>query len=208
MSFAVWPLLLPCPGWYGWPHTVEVAFESIDVSGPEAAELIEPGIELPKWFRFQPVETALCVHRALDETGLAQHSQVLGHARLRHKKLTLDFSHRLLGGDQQSQDGAAVWLRDDFEYRFHRLYILQGAYTCQDIYKKNMAVPDASADDKTRKARSTVAARLHDMHNGCLVPNPDNNHGPENLCRFLAVMLVHGYSSSSRVAGYLHSAHL
>jgi len=58
-------------------HAVKVAFESIDVSGPEPTELSQPGIQLLKWFRFEPVETALCVHRGFYETGLAQHSQVL-----------------------------------------------------------------------------------------------------------------------------------
>ena len=58
-------------------HAVEVAFESIYVSGPESAELSQPGIYLLKWFRFESVETALCVHRGFYETGLAQHSQVL-----------------------------------------------------------------------------------------------------------------------------------
>jgi hypothetical protein len=58
-------------------HAVEVAFESIQVSGPEPTELSQPGIQLLKWFRFQPVETALCVHGGFDETGVAQHSQVL-----------------------------------------------------------------------------------------------------------------------------------
>ena len=58
-------------------HTVEVAFKSIYVSGPEPAELSQPGIHLLKWFRLQPVETALCVYRGFHETGIAQHSQVL-----------------------------------------------------------------------------------------------------------------------------------
>jgi hypothetical protein len=66
------------------------------VSGPEPAELIEPGIHLLKWFRFQAVETALCVYRGFDETGLAQHSEVLGDGWLRHTKLALDLSNRLL----------------------------------------------------------------------------------------------------------------
>src|SRR5437870_7468067 len=47
------------------------------VSGPEPTELSQPGIHLLKWFRFQPVETALCVHGGFYETGLSQHSQVL-----------------------------------------------------------------------------------------------------------------------------------
>ena len=58
-------------------HAIEVAFESVHVSGPEPAELGQPGIHLLKWFSFQPVETALCVHRGFHETGLAQHAQVL-----------------------------------------------------------------------------------------------------------------------------------
>ena len=77
-------------------RSIKVAFESIYVSGPEAAELSQPGINLLKWFGFQPVETALCGHCGFYETSLAQHSQVLGHGRLRHTKLTLDLSHRLL----------------------------------------------------------------------------------------------------------------
>ena len=103
---------------------IKVAFESIQVSGPEAAELGEPIIHLLKWLRFQPVETALCVHGGFHEASLAQHSQVLGHGRLRHTKLTLDLSHRLLGRDQEAQYGAAVRLGNDFEHRFHSLHIL------------------------------------------------------------------------------------
>ena len=58
-------------------HAVKVAFESIDASGPEPTELSQPGIDLLQWFKFQAIETALCVHRRFHETGLAQHSQVL-----------------------------------------------------------------------------------------------------------------------------------
>jgi hypothetical protein len=58
-------------------HPVEVAFERIYVGGPEPSERSQPGIHLLKRFRFQPVETALCVHRGFYETGLSQHSQVL-----------------------------------------------------------------------------------------------------------------------------------
>jgi hypothetical protein len=56
---------------------VEVAFEGIHVSGPESAERSQPGVDLQKWFRFQPVATTLCVHRGFYETGLSQYSQVL-----------------------------------------------------------------------------------------------------------------------------------
>jgi hypothetical protein len=58
-------------------HAIEVAFESVDVSGPEPSELSQPGIDLLKWSRLQPIKTALRVNPAFDESGLAQHSQVL-----------------------------------------------------------------------------------------------------------------------------------
>ncbi|HWF09383.1 MAG TPA: hypothetical protein VG297_13030 [Bryobacteraceae bacterium] len=58
-------------------HSIEVALERIDVRGPEAAEWSQPRIHLLEWFRLQPVETALCVHRGFHETRVAQHSQVL-----------------------------------------------------------------------------------------------------------------------------------
>ena len=77
-------------------HSVEMPFECIYVSGPEPTERSEPGIHFLKRFWLQPVETALRVHCGFHETGLAQHSQVLGHSRLRHAELVLDLSHRLL----------------------------------------------------------------------------------------------------------------
>jgi hypothetical protein len=58
-------------------NAVEVAFESIYVSRPEATELSQPGIQLLKRFRFQPVETALRVYSGFNKTGVAQHTQVL-----------------------------------------------------------------------------------------------------------------------------------
>ena len=111
-----------------------MTFERIDVSGPELAELRQPGIHLLEGFWLQAVEPALGIHRGFHETGLAQHAQVLGHGRLRHTKPTLDFSHRLLGRDQEAQDRAAVRLREDCERRFHALSIRHRAYTCQGIY--------------------------------------------------------------------------
>jgi hypothetical protein len=81
-------------------HSIEVTLESIYVSGPEPTELSQPGIHLLKWFGIEPVETALCVHCGFYKTSVAQHSEVLGHGRLRHAMLALDLSHRLLGQDQ------------------------------------------------------------------------------------------------------------
>jgi hypothetical protein len=50
-----------------------MALERIHVRGPEPPELSEPGIDLDQRFRSEPVETALCGHHGLHETGLAQH---------------------------------------------------------------------------------------------------------------------------------------
>src|SRR5262249_42770630 len=66
-------LLFSCSGLI---HTVQVTFESVDVTGPEPAELSQPGIDLLKWFRSQPVEATLCIHRGFDEPGLTQYSQM------------------------------------------------------------------------------------------------------------------------------------
>jgi hypothetical protein len=77
-------------------HAIEMSFESIHMSGPEPAERSQPRIDLPQWFRFQPIEASLRVHCGFHETRVSQHSQVLGHRRLRHAKLTLNLSHRLL----------------------------------------------------------------------------------------------------------------
>ena len=102
--------------------------------GPEFAELVEPRIQFLETVRIQPVETALRVDVRLDETGLAQHAQVLRHGRLRHAKPALDFADRLLGRGQQAQDRPAVRLDDDFKYGCHGLYIPQKEYTCKGIY--------------------------------------------------------------------------
>jgi len=104
-------------------HTVEVAFESVHVRGPEPAERGQPVIHLLKRCGPEPVETALRGHRGFHESGVAQHAQVLGHGRLRHTKLALDLANRLLRRDQQAQYRAPIRLGDDFEYRFHALYI-------------------------------------------------------------------------------------
>ena len=97
--------------------------EGIDVSRPEAAEWGQPGIHLLKGFRLQAVETALRVHGGFHETGLAKHSQVLGHGRLRHTKPALYLSNRLLRRGQQAQYRSPARLRNDFENGFHTPYI-------------------------------------------------------------------------------------
>ena len=83
-------------------EAVEVAFESIDVSGPEAAEGSQPGVHLLKRFGLEAVETALRVHPGFDKTGIAQHPEVLGDGGLGHVKLTLDLAYGLLRSGQEA----------------------------------------------------------------------------------------------------------
>src|SRR5437764_7326826 len=113
-----------------------MALESIHVSGPEPAEWSQPGIDLLKWLGSQPVKTALCVDGGFDESGLAQHPQVLRHRRLGHTKTTLDLPNRLLGRDQEPQYRPAIRLGDDCKYRSHPPNIRGLAYARQGIYRE------------------------------------------------------------------------
>jgi hypothetical protein len=58
-------------------HAVKVALKSIEVSGPEPTKRSQPGIDLLKGLGLEAVETALCIHCGLHETGISQYSQVL-----------------------------------------------------------------------------------------------------------------------------------
>ena len=120
-------------------HAVEMAFERINVSGPESTKRRQPGVDFFEWFRLQPVETALCVDRGFDETGLAQHAQVFRHRRLRHRQLIFDVPDRLFGRDEETQDRAAARLGNDVEDGFHSLDIPHRAYACQCIYTNRNA---------------------------------------------------------------------
>ena len=108
----------------GLIHAIEMAFESVDVSRPETAELGEPGIELLKRSGLEPVEAALCVNGRFDEAGVAKHAQMLGNGRLRHAEFALDLTDGLLGRGEQSEDRATVGLGDDLECVFHDLNML------------------------------------------------------------------------------------
>src|SRR5580765_7766753 len=105
------------------------------MSGPEAPERRQPGVQFFQRRRGEAVQSALGIHLRLHEAGVTQYPEVLRDRRLRHAELTLDLTDRLLGGRQQAQDRAPVWLRDDLEYRIHALNIPTGEYACQGILK-------------------------------------------------------------------------
>ena len=54
-----------------------MAFERIQASGPELTERSQPGIDLLKRLRLQPVDPALCIHLGFDKPGLTQDPEVL-----------------------------------------------------------------------------------------------------------------------------------
>lgn len=83
-------------------QTIEMPLERIQMNGPQAPERGEPRVHFLQRFRFHAIDAPLRVHGRLDEAGLPQHAQVLRHARLRHPKVTLDFSNGLFGRDQQT----------------------------------------------------------------------------------------------------------
>jgi len=112
---------------------IEVTFESIDVSVPEAAEGSEPRVDFPERFGPEAIEAALPVDGSLDEAGIAEDAEVLGDGGLGHAEVALDLSDGLLGGDQEGEDGAAAGLGNNFERGIHALYIPHRAYACQGI---------------------------------------------------------------------------
>src|SRR5579862_1379978 len=112
-----------------------MAFESVDVRGPEATELGKPGVELLERAGLQSIEATLCVDRGFDEAGVAKDAEMLGDGRLRHAELTLDLTDGLLGRGEEAENGAAVRLGDDLECVFHASNILIHVYTCQGIFK-------------------------------------------------------------------------
>src|SRR5579863_2819615 len=129
-----------------------MALECIEVRRPEAAEGLDPGVQLPKRLRPQAIQPALRVHGRLHETGLSQHPQVLRDSRLRHAELALDLAHRTMRREQQVQNGAAVWLGNDFEDRFHAfLYTSMGICLSRNI---GVMVKDSSTSRNAAGAPS------------------------------------------------------
>ena len=122
------------------------------MSGPELTERSKPGVHLLKRFWLQPVDTTLCVHRGFHETGFAQHAQMFRHGR-RPCRVDFRFLQPTVQTTPETQDRAAEWLRDDFEYRLHALYILRKAYSCQGMYQ-----PETIAQVTVCRHQSRVAA--------------------------------------------------
>ena len=92
-----------------------MAFEGINMDGPEAPERSKPGIDLHQRLRADPIDAPLGFHARVYEAGFAQHAEVLGHRGLRHPQPALDLADRSLRRREQAEDGPAVRLGDDRE---------------------------------------------------------------------------------------------
>src|SRR5678816_2366135 len=106
-------------------HAVEVAFERVDVSVPEATERGKPGVDFRERLRSDSIDAALSVDSRLHKAGITQHSEVFGDRGLWHVKFSLYLADGSLRGSEEVQNGATVWFRDDAEGRFHvDIYLL------------------------------------------------------------------------------------
>ena len=110
-----------------------MALQGIQMNGPQTAEGGEPGLYLLERLGPDPVDTALCIHGRLHDTGVAQDAQVLRHGRLRHFEMAFDVPDRLLRAREQAENGAPVRLREHLENGFHARYITAYTYACQGI---------------------------------------------------------------------------
>src|SRR5919197_1019322 len=111
---------------------VEVALQRIEAPRPHRAIRLEPRVDLPQWVRTHPVETTLRVGARLHETGVAQHSEMLGHRRLADVQRIHQISDRALALPQQVEDQPAIRLRHHLERtRRHSTNIPSRLYNCQ-----------------------------------------------------------------------------
>ena len=97
-----------------------MAFERVEVRGPDLPERRQPGVDFLQWSGCQSIETPLRIDGGFDEAGFTQHAQMLGHGRLCYPELALDGADRLFGRDEQAQNRAPVGFGNDLENGWHR----------------------------------------------------------------------------------------
>ena len=107
--------------------------EVVEVLGPVPSVRRHPSIELAERARVQPIEPALRIDLRGDEAGVAKHTKVLRHRRLRQAELRDEISDRTTLYAQEIQDSPAAWLGHDLERGKHIQYMPHTAYACQGI---------------------------------------------------------------------------
>src|ERR1700733_2882923 len=108
LCMSVWPFFLLL-------QVAEVVVQPVEPLVPEHLVLGHPVMERTQGRGIQVVQTS-APHRATpDKPHLAEHPQVLGHLRLRDRKVVDDHPDRLLTGNEHIEDVATVHLGDRVE---------------------------------------------------------------------------------------------
>jgi len=116
-----------------------MAFESIEVRGPQLPVRLQPVVELGKWLGTDAVQPALRVGAYVDEPGVLQHAQVLRHRGLAETQALHEIADRPLSVAQELEDLQPAGLPERLEQagRRHRPTITTRLYICQAIYGRD-----------------------------------------------------------------------
>lgn len=85
-------------------HSVEVLLQRGEAATPQVAIGLEPGVDLGKGLRAQPVPTPLRILPYVDQPGVAEHLQVFGDGRLGQREFLDQFAHRPFAATEQIED--------------------------------------------------------------------------------------------------------
>jgi hypothetical protein len=99
------------------PSLVEVRFQSIEVSCPERAIRSQPVVEGLKGLTAYPVQAALGVSAALDESGFFEHPKMLRDGGLTELQLIDEVPDGTLSVTKKVEDRPAAGLTQDIEGR-------------------------------------------------------------------------------------------
>ena len=99
----------------GGLHFIEQGIETLEVLLPELAVLLKPDVQLLKRRRTQRIDPALCVDPRIDESRVAEHTQVFRNLGLVKMQAIDHFSNGTGSIAQEFDDVKAVWLCQSFQ---------------------------------------------------------------------------------------------
>jgi hypothetical protein len=94
----------------GGLHVFEQGVQAVEVALPKAAIAIEPGLELLERRGSQRIDSALRVDADIDETGVAQNTQMLGYLRLAKAEAIDEVANGPWSVEQQLNDVETIGL--------------------------------------------------------------------------------------------------
>src|SRR5438105_840789 len=130
-----------------------MAFQRVDVGGPQAPEVREPFVDFLEWPRPDPVDATLGIHSGFDESGVAKDPKVLGNRGLGLATL--------LAVSRLSREAYGLNIRRDLTERMGREYAVGAIYTTlQRLETKGLLASHASDPIPVRGGRSRRHYRL------------------------------------------------